>query len=260
MRIPLTNWRIPLGRFIGPLASAVPKRAILPIVQGPARGIRWLVGSGMPNFWLGTYEREKYELFYKELSAGKVVYDIGANTGIYTVLACRSVGASGRVFAFEPATMNLFYLHENIRANQFVNCEVVPKAVSNSDGTVQFELSGEPCLGRISADGLLRVPSTSLDSFVSTGKPMPHLLKIDVEGAEYDVLTGARRVLLQARPTIFLATHGENVHAECTSMLEKLGYTLHYLTANEIIARFRCDAEGAEISPSKLPLLPQSLT
>jgi hypothetical protein len=83
MRIPLTAWRISLGRFIGPLASAVPKSAVIPIVQGPARGIRWLVGSGMQNFWLGTYEREKYELFYKALSLGMVVYDIGANTGIY---------------------------------------------------------------------------------------------------------------------------------------------------------------------------------
>jgi FkbM family methyltransferase len=126
-------------------------------------------------FRLGTYEREKYELFYKALSLGMVVSDIGANTGIYTMLACRSVGANGRVFAFEPATMNLLYLHENIRANRFVNCEVIPK--DNSDGTVQFEFGGESCLGSISTDGLLRVPSTSLDSFVSSGKPMPHLLK-----------------------------------------------------------------------------------
>jgi FkbM family methyltransferase len=204
----------------------------------------------MQNFWLGTYEREKYELFYKELSAGMVVYDIGANTGIYTVLACRSVGANGRVFAFEPATMNLFYLHENIRANRFINCEVIPKAVSNSDGGVQFEFAGESCLGRISADGLLRVPSTSLDSFVSAGKPMPHLLKIDVEGAEYDVLTGATRVLLHAKPTIFLATYGEKVHAGCCSMLEKLGYTLQFLAVDQLIARFPCGAEGAKVSPS----------
>jgi FkbM family methyltransferase len=249
MRIPLTDWHIPLGRFIGPLALAVPKRAVLPIVQGPARGIRWLVGSGMPNFWLGTYEQEKYELFYKELSAGMVVYDVGANTGIYTVLACRSVGANGRVFAFEPATMNLFYLHENIRANRFVNCEVDPKAVSNSDGTVQFELSGEPCLGKISTDGLLRVPSTSLDSFCLSGKPMPQLLKIDVEGAEYEVLTGAAKVLLKAKPTIFLATHGEKAHRDCRDMLQKLGYALQHVSPDEIIARFPLGEEGAKTQP-----------
>jgi FkbM family methyltransferase len=147
--------------------------------------------------------------------------------------------------------MNLFYLHENIRANRFVNCEVIPKAVSNSDGTVQFEFGGESCFGRISADGLLRVPSTSLDSFVSGGKPMPHILKIDVEGAEYDVLTGATRVLLKAKPTIFLATHGENVHADCCGMLEKLGYTLRYLAPDEIIARFPGGAVGAIVEPSE---------
>ena len=251
MRIPFTDWHIPLGRLIGPLVSAVPKRAVLPIIQGPARGIRWLVGSGMHNFWLGTYEPEKYELFSKELVAGMVVYDIGANTGIYTVLACRSVGADGRVFAFEPATTNLSYLYENIRANRFVNCEVIPKAVSNSDGSVRFEFAGESCLGRISVDGLLRVASISLDSFVSSGKPMPHLLKIDVEGAEYDVLTGATRVLLQAKPTIFLATHGEKVHADCCGMLEKLGYTLRILAPDELIARFPSGAEGAKVSPSE---------
>jgi FkbM family methyltransferase len=175
-----------------------------------------------------------------------VVYDVGANVGIYTVLACRSVGAEGRVFTFQPATMNLFYLNENIRANRFLNCEVIPKAVSNSDGTVAFEFGGESCLGRISADGLLRVPSTSLDSFVSSGKPMPHLLKIDVEGAEHDVLVGATRVLLKARPTIFLATHGNKVHADCCDLLGKLGYTLAFLAPDEIIARFPCCADDAK--------------
>jgi len=63
MRIPFTHRHISLGRFVGPLALAMPKSAVVPILQGPARGIRWLVGSGMPNFWLGTYEREKYGLF-----------------------------------------------------------------------------------------------------------------------------------------------------------------------------------------------------
>lgn len=172
-----------------------------------------------------------------------VVYDIGANTGIYTVLACRSVGANGRVFSFEPATMNLFYLNENIRANHFVNCEIIPKAVSNLDGTVQFGLGKESCLGKILADGLLRVPSTSLDSFVSSGRPVPQLLKIDVEGGEYDVLSGALKVLLKAKPTIFLATHGEKVHADCCDLLEKLGYTLQNLAPDELIARDKKSAE-----------------
>jgi hypothetical protein len=77
--------------------------------------------------------------------------------------------------------------------------------VSTSDGTVQFEFGGESCLGRISADGLLRITAYTkyVGGFIcSGGKPMPHLLKIDLERAEYDVLTGATRVLLQAKPKL----------------------------------------------------------
>ena len=237
MRVPFTNRRIPLGRVLGPLALAVPKKAVVPIVQGPARGIRWMAGSGMVNFWLGTYEREKYEAFSRELAPGMTFYDIGANVGIYTVLACRSVGESGRVFSFEPAATNLFYLQENVRVNRFGNCEIVPKAVSNSDGNVQFEFTGESCLGKISDGGSVSVPSTTLDSFCRNGRPAPRLMKIDVEGGEYDVLSGGLEVLRSAKPTIFLATHGEKVHADCCRLLGELGYILEYLAPDEIVAR-----------------------
>jgi FkbM family methyltransferase len=229
--------RVPLGWLVAPLTRFVPKRAVLPILQGPGRGIRWVVGSGMPNFWLGTYEREKYELFHAAISRENVIYDIGANVGIYSVLACRTVGINGRVFAFEPSTANLSYLNSNIRANRFSNCEVIPQAVSDTDGIVQFESGSGSCLGKISSDGPIRVPSISLDSFVASGKPLPDVMKIDVEGAEYEVLTGAREVISRARPIIFLATHGERIHAKCCNLLRDFGYELQLLAPDEVIAR-----------------------
>jgi FkbM family methyltransferase len=237
MLVPLVKNRIPLGWLVAPLTRFVPKGAVLPILQGPGRGIRWVVGSGMPNFWLGTYEREKYELFHRAISRENVVYDIGANVGIYSVLACRTVGINGRVFAFEPSPANLSYLNSNIRANRFSNCEVIPQAVSDADGVVQFEFGNGSCLGKISSNGPIRVPSVSLDSFVANGKPLPDVMKIDVEGAEYEVLTGARKVISKARPTIFLATHGEEIHAKCCSLLRDFGYQLQLLAPDEVVAR-----------------------
>ena len=237
MLVPFAKNRIPLGWLIAPLTRFVPSGAVLPILQGPGRGIRWVVGSGMANFWLGTYEREKYELFHRAISRENVVYDIGANVGIYSVLACRTVGINGRVFAFEPSTTNLFYLNSNIRANRFSNCEVIPQVVSNTNGTVQFELGRGSCFGKISTDGSIRVPSISLDSFVTTGKPLPDVMKIDVEGAEYEVLIGARTVISKAKPVIFLATHGEEIHARCCDLLRDFGYHLQLLAPDEVVAR-----------------------
>ena len=243
-----------MGRVASLFVPLVPKRAVVPILQGPARGIRWLVGSGMPNFWLGTYEREKYEAFSRELKPGMVVYDIGANVGIYTVLACRAVGPNGSVFSFEPATMNVFYLIQNVRLNEFRNCQVIPKAVSNAVGMMGFELTQESCLGKIDPNGLLHVPATSLDSFCHAGNnPAPQLIKIDVEGEEYAVLRGGVRILLEAGPIIFLATHGKKIHADCRRFLEELGYSLEYLAPDEIIAKKRAKAphpNGAMACPS----------
>ena len=237
MRLPFTNSQIHLGRFVAPFARLVPAAAVLPIFQGPARGLRWVAGSGMANFWLGTYEREKVEAFYREISPASVVYDVGANVGIYTVLACRAVGPSGRVFAFEPVAANLEFLRRNVGVNRFSNCEIVPAAVSDKNGAVSFASGGGSCLGKISDRGEYSVPSLTLDSFVAAGHPLPRLMKIDVEGAEAAVLAGARESLAAALPLIFLATHGPEVHDRCCAFLTSLGYSLDFLAPDEILAR-----------------------
>lgn len=237
MQIPFTNLQLHVGRFVVPLARLVPSWAVIPIMQGPARGIFWVAGSGMMNFWLGTYERDKVDALHRELSTGAVVYDVGANVGIYTVLACRTVGPKGRVFAFEPATMNLFFLNRHLRLNRFSNCKVVPKAVSSRDGTVCFDSGKGPCLGKIADQGSLQVPAVTIDSFVAEGNPVPQIIKVDVEGAEYEVLLGAKECLAASKPVLFLATHGEQVHNLCCCLLEDLGYSLEFLARDEIIAR-----------------------
>lgn len=237
MKIPFTNLQLHVGRFVVPFARLVPSWAIVPILQGPARGIFWVAGSGLMNFWLGTYEREKVDAFHRELSTGVVVYDVGANVGIYTVLACRTVGPKGRVFAFEPAVTNLFFLDRHLRLNRFSNCKVVSKAVSSRDGTVYFDSGKGPCLGKIADEGSLRVPAVTIDSFVAEGNPLPQIMKVDVEGAEYDVLLGAKGCLAGSKPVLFLATHGDDVHDRCCFLLKGLGYRLEFLAPDEIIAR-----------------------
>ena len=86
-----------------------------------------------------------------------------------------------------------------------------------------------------------RVSIKTLDSFEYT---CVSFIKIDVEGAEMKVLLGAKSMIVNAHPTIFLATHGDELHAQCISFLTSLGYKLQTVSdkmlsdADEFIAYY----------------------
>ena len=91
-----------LGRVMRLPLKIIPGNAVLPILQGPLRGARWVVGSGTHGCWLGTYELPKVELFAGTIQEGMTVFDIGAHAGYYSLIASRAVGGAGHVVAFEP--------------------------------------------------------------------------------------------------------------------------------------------------------------
>jgi SAM-dependent methyltransferase len=107
-----------LGRLLRLPLRLIPRRAVLPILQGPLRGKKWIVGSGNHGYWLGSYEIGKRALFVRSIPVGAVVYDLGANVGYYTLLAAMLAGAEGKVFAFEPLPRNLEYLRRHLVLNR----------------------------------------------------------------------------------------------------------------------------------------------
>ena len=114
--VPYHSW---LGRVLRFPLRLLPPETIVPILQGRLRGKRWIVGSGNHGCWLGSYEYEKRRAFEQTISAGNIVFDVGAHVGFYTLLASTLVGPTGRVVAFEPAPRNLRYLKEHLRLNRF---------------------------------------------------------------------------------------------------------------------------------------------
>ena len=78
----------------------LPRGMTVPILQGPLRGKKWILGSQRHAFWLGSYEPHIQRLMVQELKKGSTFYDIGANVGFYSLLASFLV-APGKVFAFE---------------------------------------------------------------------------------------------------------------------------------------------------------------
>jgi FkbM family methyltransferase len=233
-----------IGKLLRAPLRLIPKKTVIPILQGALRGKKWTVGSGSHGCWLGSYEFHKQKMLQHELKVRDVVYDIGANVGFYSLLSSVIVGDAGYVYSFEPSPDNLQQLRKHLKLNHIKNCVVVDAAVSSADGEAVFDTSGDRCTGHLAADGNLRVRTLTLDGLVSRQEIRPpNLMKIDIEGGELECLQGATNVINEYRPIIFLATHGQEIHLACTELLANLNYHLTSLdekplgSADELIAR-----------------------
>jgi FkbM family methyltransferase len=148
-----------------------------------------------------------HRLMDTSLRPGASVVDVGANIGYNTVHASRRVGPSGRVVAVEPAADNVRVLRENLAANALENVVVHTVAAGRTHEVRDLFLRGEvsavnslfPDSVYASVTGVEQVPVAPLDHLVEGDAD---LVKIDVEGAELDVLAGMTRLL--RRPAIRL--------------------------------------------------------
>jgi FkbM family methyltransferase len=202
---------------------------MLPILRGRLAGKRWLIGTRV-SFFTGRYEKEQTRVFAESVHEADVVYDIGAHVGYYTVLASVIVGRRGRVIAFEPSPRNLTRLRKHVEVNRCGNVTILDVAVSDHEGVAPFEDRCGSGTGHLSASGTVEVRVVNLDALVARGEmPPPSVMKIDVEGAEAEVLAGATSVIARARPTLFLSTHSEELKETCYRLLSGCGYTFRPL-------------------------------
>jgi len=216
-----------LGKILRLALSLIPPQTEVRILRGPLRRKKWIKGAGPNAYWVGTYEVARVRAFADAITQGAVIYDVGANVGIYSLIASLRVGVTGRVYAFEPLDRNLRYLRRHITLNNVLNCTVIEKAICNEDGTRRFSAAAwESSMAKLSPDGEILVPSTTLDGCVYGEKHLrpPDILKIDVEGAELEVLEGATKALSEFHPKVFLEIHGTQLHAECRAFLLAKGY------------------------------------
>ena len=157
---------------------------------------------------------------------GKVFFDVGAHIGLYTLPASK---IAKKIVAFEPSLFNLAKLRHHLVLNNVTNnVVVVPMAVSNVNGTLDFFESSN---GSHPKNSLLMGPelgvkrsveATTLDSYCEKNALYPDVLKIDVEGAEFYVLEGAKKLLSTKRPIIYLSLH--------PSQIKNLGFEMTWLS------------------------------
>jgi FkbM family methyltransferase len=199
--------------------------------SGPARGLKRRGGFGFIP-WAASRE----EVFLSGLDLrGKTVFDIGGYEGIYTLFFARAVGPAGKVVTFEPNPVNCARIRENLQLNGITN--VILKPLALADHKVRADLLfpvDEPARGSLRADYQCdlarRFPSRTVAVDVDTldnqlsDLPAPHFIKIDVEGAELEVLLGMSRTLRELQPALFIEVHTGVHPAALLNVLGDAGY------------------------------------
>jgi FkbM family methyltransferase len=229
------NYRSFLGKLLRLPLRLIPKTRVMPILQGRLRGKKWIVGAGEHGYWLGSYEMNKRLAFEAEIEPGTVIYDIGANVGYFSLLAAVLTGKEGKVFAFEPLPRNIEFLRKHIELNKMAQISVIEAAVSDHSGEAYFDLGASSAMGHLSEAGEMRVRMVCLDEMLDKGELLPpDYIKLDVEGAEYEALQGARQLLEIHRPVLFLDTHNRKAHNLTIALLEEIGYRFKILDGRDM--------------------------
>jgi FkbM family methyltransferase len=208
-------WRKLRGTTVRVILTPALARHRYTIRRGPARGLRREGGFDFLPERLRPSSPE--ERFLLELPLeGRTVYDVGAWEGTTALALARRVGPSGSVLAFEPNPAAAAKLRTNLALNGVTNVSLLDVAVGDStrevdlsfqrNATGRAHILSEP---RPKSRVHVRVPMATLDELrEQRGLPPPDLIKIDVEGAETEVLRGARRTIVAHRPDLLLELHG----------------------------------------------------
>lgn len=221
---------------------ALKNRTVI-INQGIATGLKFNCGLSNPDYSLGINERPIQKIVADFLQPGTVFYDIGAHVGFFSVIAAKLVGSQGKVYAFEPDPQNAACLQFNVEVNQFSNVKVFEKAVSKTTGTGELLLAEYPGGHTLASagtppdlKGAMTVELVCIDELVNQQvlEP-PSVIKIDVEGAELEVLEGMTQTLQQYHPTILYEIDDataellNNKRHPIQKFLEKFNYKIDVL-------------------------------
>jgi FkbM family methyltransferase len=184
--------------------------------------------------WEGTHEMEVQQLFAQHVRAGTTFYDIGGGSGFYSMVAAR-LGA--QVIVFEASAENGASISRHLERNGLERqVRLIHSAVFSHTGVVSLQGSaretghGNYRVQAVDPEStqLPRVSCTTLDDFVKEN-PKPDFVKIDVEGAESEVLKGAETLFCTARPLLVCEIHDEANASFATRWLEEKNYMSRWL-------------------------------
>jgi FkbM family methyltransferase len=236
---------------VGPALTWAASRALprdsrvwMQVKRGPAEGI-WLklnprTAAKTMN---GMGERRELEIVWEHLWPGMTFYDVGANIGIFSMMAARAVDSGGQVVAFEADPEIADRLREHARRNSFSWVNVEQKAAWRESGKVMFErvdvsVSPDRGIGHVvdsKNEHVVTLDAIALDDCSQMYRP-PDFIKCDVEGAEGEVFQGARRLLENQRPRVLCEIHNERSRELALHEFSNFDYVCENCDENHILA------------------------
>ncbi|HJM69702.1 MAG TPA: FkbM family methyltransferase [Candidatus Marinimicrobia bacterium] len=212
------------------------------------RSISFTTADDYSNGWFyprytdgKVHEKPVTESILIDLKNHSCFVDVGANLGWYTCVAAKHLD-QGVVYSFEMDNLNFEILKKNISLNQCSNVNAFHRAVSQKNGEMKYVREFERPSPNFKLNQKLTdshsqevtVKSISLDSFFEEEGIPPEIIKIDVEGAEMDVLKGMKTILKNQRPKLYLEVHPSNLvehfnssALEVLNYLKEIDYTLY---------------------------------
>ena len=189
----------------------------------------------------GTYEDEINKPIRLSLKPGNVALDIGANIGLQSLRMSQCVGPQGSVIAFEPLEYLRNKFNRNMALNKVSNVKLMPYALSDQESSAEFKINPATWnQGAFSIAG--KDDGTELQKVdIKVGDDLPEirsllrldLIKIDVEGFEFQVMKGLKTTLEKFRPRIvfeydmkYWPANGQSI-SECFDFLRKLDYEIY---------------------------------
>lgn len=179
----------------------------------------------------GEFSEDENEIFQQMLRPGMTVVEAGANIGAHTVPIAQRVGPQGRVLAFEPQRSVFQTLCANLALNGLEQVEPHWAGVGNADGVIsvpRLDSTQPQNFGGLSIGGPQPGEGVRLVRLDSFDLPACHLLKVDVEGMELDVLRGAADTIRRHAPVIYAENDRADRSPALIEQLQTLGYRCYW--------------------------------
>ena len=213
-----------------PSLPPTPARFIYHLPHGSTVEVQYRESFGTEMLIHGRYEAAEIAAVCAEVRPGTTAIDVGANMGLYTLELAAALGPAGQCVSFEPNPGTAERLRGNLARNGIGNVDVRGEAVGAIDGSVTLNISADDALSSITLaprdqSGSVMVRLTRLDTvWRELRSPEVSVVKIDVEGGEYDVLLGSDALLTAQHPAILTEAWTGKDMKQLSDHLASYGY------------------------------------